>query len=199
MRHRISLDLQTEGRTAAAWWAGLDGSVALEAIEGRIVGWGFWQQLQAAHEALRNMFSGYVAALPQQFNAEQGTAFTQLDTRVEIEQGQAQLKQFDLIATGLQITAEPNAYVDLVNKQIHLELQADLQEKALTTAEQALVSYAAAPLFIRLSGPWSTPVFSWQWQRLAHTEVKEAIDNGFLEMLGKPDLGAIIKASEPMP
>lgn len=195
----LTMDLQTEGRTPAAWWAGLSGNLALEATDGRVIGWSFWQQLQAVNEALRNMFSGHVAALPQQFNAEQATAFTQLDANVEIERGQARLKQFDLTAAGVEINTESHAYVDLVNKQIHLDLQADLQEQTLSATEKPLEGYAAAPLFMRLSGPWSAPVFGWQWQRLAHTEIKEAIDNGFLELLGKPDLSTLIEAAESAP
>lgn len=195
----LSLDLQTQGRTTAAWWAGVDGNVDLEAKDGRIVGWSFWHQLQAVNEALRNMFSGQVAELPLHFDAEQTTPFKQLDASLKIEQGQAQLKQFLLTASGLEIQAEPNAYIDLVNEQIHFNLQADIFATAVTVTEKLLESYAAEPLFIRLSGPWSAPEFSWQWQRLAHTEIKEALDNGFLDMLGKPDLSAIIEASKPIP
>lgn len=195
----INIDLQTQGRTTAAWWAGLDGSIDLKAKDGRIIGWSFWQQLQAIDEAVRNLFSGQVAELPVHFNAEKSTAFTQLDASLNLEQGQAQFTQFDLAAAGLSLKAEPKAYIDLVNQQIHVALQANIHKNTLTAVEKPLEAYATEPLFIRLSGPWSAPVFGWQWQRLAHTEIKEAIDNGFLDLLGKPDLSTFIKATEPTP
>lgn len=193
----LRLDLQTAGRTAAARWAGLGGNAVLEASDGRLIGWSFWQQLAAANEAMRNMFSGHVAELPVEFNAEQSTPFTQLNAHLTIEQGQAQFSQLALVAPGLEIKAEPHAYIDLVNEQVQMAFQADIQTTALAANQTSLEVYAVEPLFIRLSGPWRALEFGWQWQRLEHPEVKEAIDNGFLELLGKPDLSTVIESSEP--
>lgn len=187
-RGSLSVDLQSQGATPTAWLANLDGVVQLEAKDGKIVGWDFWQQLNAVNKAVLNVFSGQIEAPEAQYSPEQSTAFNQLNLGLKLQQGQAQIEGFHLQAPGLVIKTEPKtrAYVDFINHQLSLELQAQLQQKKLTTEQKALSSYATAPLYIRVNGPLSAPLYRWQWQRLTHPAIKEAIDGGLLDLLEHP-------------
>lgn len=194
----IHVDLHTQGRTALAQRANLTGEVALKAKNTQVMGWDFWQHLSSSNEAVRNVFAGQVQAPNERYDAKQSTTFNQLEAKLEFTQGQGQLKQLKGQAEGMTIQAEPHSYVDLVNKQIDLDLRFDLQKKSIPEPYAFLSSYAEHPLFVWLSGSWSAPYYRLQWQRLAHSSVKEAIDHGLLSLLGRADLGALLlQQSQP--
>lgn len=141
--------VQSQGQTAAAWWAGLTGSVDVEAEQGQVLGWDLWQPLQAVESDPELK----VGAESMPFDGAVATTFEQLALRLELEQGRVQLTQLDVIAAEGALQPQPPAYIDLINKQMQLGFQA---YRPTNTDEEA-----AAPLFIRLSGLWQAPVLIW--------------------------------------
>lgn len=184
---QIKADLQTEGSTMAARRAALKGTLQLAAENGAIKGWGFWQHLEQTNEAVRNAFSGQAQDLNETVADALATDFTKLTYTLGFEQGQGIFKTLQWQADGIKMTAEPHSYVDLVNRQMDLNLRFDLQKKTLPEAQQHLAPYASHPLFVRFSGPWNQPFYRVQWQRLEQPIVVEAIDQGLLGLLGLPD------------
>lgn len=191
----IEIDLHTQGPTKQAWLAALEGQAQLQAQNGAIVGWDFLKQLNTANQAVRNVFSGQVTPPVESFDGQQSTSFSDLDLKIQLHQGQAQIEKLNGQTKDFVMQVEPHAYLDMANHHIEMDLRFDLNKDA--TVSNGLQAYADHPIYLRLSGPWSNPVYRFQWQRLAHPTVQDAIDHGLLGMLGRPDLGTLIRATEP--
>lgn len=192
----IVLDLTTQGPTRQAWLAGLEGGVELQAQNGTVRGWDFWQQLNTANEAVRNVFSGQIEPPVESFDAQQSTPFTKLAFKLQLNQGQAEVKELNWFAEVFNMQAEPHAYVDLANGQMDMDLRFNLKKDAIPT-DEFLRAYADHPVYVRLSGLWYNPLYRFQWQRLKHPAVQEAIEHDLLGVLGRPDLGTLMRATEP--
>lgn len=191
----ITADINTQGRTALAWRAGLAGTVSAQIPEGYWVGYDFWQHFRSSNEVVRNAFSGQVDDPIETYEATLLTPFKQLDAQIQFNQGQGQIKKLVWEIDGLRMRVEPGSYLDLPNQQLETELRFDLIKKTLAKEQADLISYTTHPLYVRFSGPWQTPTYRLQWQRAEHPAIQEAIDNGLLELLGKPDLSVELNAS----
>lgn len=197
-RGDIEAKLKTQGRTELAQRAALAGLIQLKAKDGQVIGWDVWQHLRSANEAVRNVFSGQIQAPTELYTAEQATSFKNLELQLQLENGQGIFKKLQWQTDGLKMKAEPFSYVDVVNKQMDMDLRFDLIKKTLPPEYADLVAYTSHPLFVRFSGMWAAPRYRLQWQRLDHPAVQQAIDNGLLGLLGRPDLGSIIEATVPV-
>lgn len=180
---QVKADLQTQGATEAARRAALAGTLELTATDGSIQGWDVWQRLEQLNEAVRNVFSGQIQEPNTGFSASEVLAFSRLASSLEFHQGQGVFKNLQWQADGVKVKVEPQGYLDLVNRQMDMDLRVDLQSKTLPTAQASLAPYASHPIFVRLSGPWAQPSYRIQWQRLEQPVVIEAVDQGLLGLL----------------
>ncbi len=181
----IGADVQTQGRTALARRAYLDGSLQIQAESGQLEGWNIWRTIAESNEAVRNVFSGQVTPPVEQVDLQQRTPFTRLAVDLQWQQGQGVFKELELLSPGLNVKTLPPSYLDTVNQQVELDLQIDLEAKNLPEAYQGLTELSSHPFYIRFSGPWSKPVYRVQWSRLEHPSVIEAMDHGLLSLLGR--------------
>lgn len=181
----IDIDVQTQGPTALARRAYLDGSLHIKAEAGQLEGWNIWQTLIESNEAVRNVFSGQVTPPVEQVDLQQSTPFTRLLVDLQWQQGQGAFKELDVLSPGLRVKALPHSYVDAVNQQVELDLQINLEPTKLPERYLGLTELSTHPFYIRFSGPWIKPLYRVQWSRLEQPSVVEAMDNGLLSLLGR--------------
>ncbi|GAA5083613.1 AsmA family protein [Paenalcaligenes hermetiae] len=181
----IKLALATHGKTRLARLANMTGSSQVHVKNGSAFGWDFWQYLQEANEAVRNVFSGQVQSPAIQLNPQLSTPFTVFSYDVKWQQGQGQITQLQWQSPGVNAQVE-RGYVDSVNQQMDMDWRFDVKRKTLPDVYQHLGAYSVHPIYARLSGSWLSPQLRLQWQELKHPEVQQAIDQGLLNLLDQP-------------
>ena len=198
----LQADLSTHGFTPLARRAYLDGTAMLKAGTGQLIGWSAWQTLEQSHDAVRNVFSGQVVQPNEHTDAQSRTPFNALQLALEWQQGQALIKEGQLSAEGLTLKTQSPSYFDTVNQQFDMDVQLQLEPKKLPEDRQNLQELSSHPFYVRFGGAWSQPLVRVQWSRLEQPSVVEAIDNGLLSLLGRPDLNGMplgLKETAPTP
>src|SRR3546814_3821038 len=118
------MDLTTAGTTVAAYVAGLTGSMKAQVQNGSIKGINVAQTLREVSHAVKNVLSGQTSDLATKFDRSRQTDFTSLNVDVALKQGQGTIKSLSIQAPLLRITQGEPASVDLVNKQLDVEIKA---------------------------------------------------------------------------
>lgn len=177
--------LQTQGTTAAAMVAALNGELRLAVNDGGWRGIDLPQRMQNINEALLNAFSGDVPALPTTAQLQERTAFKQLQAQASIKQGQATIKtlQFDL--PWLRVTQSKPAILDLVNEQLNMVLLLRLPASLNAEERKRWQSLRNVALPLQISGPLDALLYQVQWPEVKSTVIQKALSEGLLDLFEK--------------
>lgn len=183
-RADFEVSLSTQGATAPALIAGLDGSVQGHIRDGAWVGFNLGQTIVEINDVLRNAFSGQLPGIASRFDASRRTTFETLDIDVEFESGQGNIQELKLVSPVLQVNQGEPASVDLINQQLDLVLLVRGQKGGgPQKLDFAALEGVAVP--VRVSGPLRNPRYQVQWQGIGHRAVEDAIQGGLLDILSQ--------------
>lgn len=177
----FQIDLATRGMTGPALVSGLDGTVSANVRDGAWVGLNLDQTISEVGEVLRNTFSGQLPDVASRFDASRRTSFDVLNVALALQKGQGLIRDLELISPAVHVNEGAPASVDLVNRQLDVMLQVTPQLKANSRPELSLLRGVAVP--VRISGSFDAPTYQVQWQDIGHRAVKEAIQDGLLDIL----------------
>lgn len=176
----------TQGATIAAWLANLNMHTQVEIHEGAFIGFSVWQQIDAANEVLRQLFSADVPAMPEQFNPEVTTPFTAAQLNLRGMSGQLVFDQLEILDADYEIRLGHPAWVDLVNQQIDIVVLLSLQLADPEAHASHRQSFAQGIIPLRITGSLAAPDMRFQWADMPHRFIQEAINEGLLDVLGMP-------------
>lgn len=181
----VTARLQSQGGTVAALEAGLDGSLKLRIRDGAVRGINVAQTLREVNEAVRNLFSGQPPAVSTGFDMTRQTDFSELDADIQFLSGQGTLTHLLLKSPLLRISQGDPASIDLVNDQLDVLLQVNVVNTSTGQDGKALQDLRGVMVPVRISGPLAAPQYRVQWQDIGSRAVREAVEQGLVDMLSK--------------
>lgn len=198
----VNVKVNTQGATVPALKAGLMGTVQARVRDGAVKGINVSQTLREAIAAMRNMFSGQLPDVATQFDLARQTEFSSLDTDVEFNHGQGTIKKLNLVSPLLRITQGTPASVDIVNEQLDVNINVRVVGKPAGPQGNELADLKNVTVPVRISGPFDKLGYQVQWKEIGSKAVKEALQDGLLDMLSnkaglKPEAPAGSAAPEP--
>ncbi|NYT64029.1 AsmA family protein [Alcaligenaceae bacterium] len=179
----IKIKLNAQGATVPALKAGLMGNVQAQVRDGAVRGINVSQTLREAIGAMRNMFSGQLPEVANQFDLSRQTEFTSLDADIEFTNGQGTIKKLNLLAPSLRISQGAPASVDIVNDQLDVNINVRVLSTSTGRANKELAELANVTVPVRISGPFDKLGYQVQWNEIGSKSVKEALQGGLLDML----------------
>ncbi|HWL28425.1 MAG TPA: AsmA family protein [Burkholderiaceae bacterium] len=199
-RGTVNLKLGSQGSTMAALEAGLGGTVQARVRDGSIRGLNVTQTLREVNDAVRNVFSGQLPDIATRFDPSRQTQFTSLDTDIEFSNGQGTVKKLNVVAPLLRISEGSPASLDIVNEQLDLMVNVRVAADKKEEGAGALEDLKGVAIPLRISGPFDQLDYRVQWQDIANKTVKQAVQDGLVELLSnKIGSGAAKAAGEAQP
>jgi AsmA protein len=191
----LDADLRTNGTTVDACIAGLTGTVKAQVRNGAIAGINVAQTLREASQAVKNALSGQSSSVDSHFDAARATDFASLDANLAFSQGQGTVKDLSIVAPPLRITEGKLSSIDLVNKQLDVEIRARVAGAA--KGQGGLEDLEGVTVPLRISGPFDKPGYQVQWKDIGSSVVKQAVQHGLLDLLSKGVGGTPAAAAAP--
>ncbi|MGE4370859.1 MAG: AsmA family protein [Burkholderiaceae bacterium] len=181
----VTARLNTSGTTSAALVAGLGGPLQLRVRDGAIRGFNIAQTLREVNDAVRNIFSGQPPAVVTQYDPSRKTDFTALDVDVTLAQGQGTFTKLRLAAPLLRVTEGKPATIDLVNQQLDVLVNVNVVNTRTGQEGKVLEELQGVTVPLRLSGPISQPGYQVQWSEISSQAVKQAVEQGLVDVLSR--------------
>lgn len=179
----LKFDLNAQGATPAALVAGLNGSVQAQVRDGAIKGFDLTQTMREVGGAVQNVFSGQVPDIVSKFDAGRQTAFSALDANIRFVGGQGTVTKLNVIAPMLRVSEGSPALVDLVDGKLDMVIKARVVNVLADQAGKDLADLTGATVPLRISGPFNALKYQVQWTEIASRAVKQAVQNGLLDLL----------------
>lgn len=198
-RGTVNVKLNSQGTTMAALEAGLGGTVQARVREGVIRGINVAQTLREVNDAVRNVFSGQLPDIATRFDTSRQTQFTSLDTDIEFSSGQGTIKKLNIAAPMLRISEGTPASLDIVNEQLDLVVNVRVAAGKNDPAAGALAELKDTAIPLRISGPFSHLDYRVQWQDIASKTVKQAVQDGLVDLLSNKIEAGGNEAQSPTP
>lgn len=181
-RGNVRARLDSQGTTLPAILAGLSGSVQAQVRDGAVRGIDAAQTLQQVQQLVRSVATGEAADVPLTLNTGTQTAFSVLETDLQLSTGQGTLRKLNLVSPAVRVSQGKPASIDLVNQQLDVVVNLRVGGGAAETRDLASLRGVTVP--VRLSGAFSDPSYQVQWKDIASVAVREAVKGGLLELLG---------------
>lgn len=194
-RGNVRARLDSQGTTMPAILAGLSGSVQLQVRDGAVRGVDAAQTLQQVQQLVRSVATGDTVDIPLALDTGTQTAFSVLETDLQLSNGQGTLRKLNLVSPAVRVSQGKPASIDLVNQQ--LDVVINLRVGGGATETRDLVSLRGVTVPVLLSGPFSKPSYQVQWKDIASVAVREAVKGGLLELLGHQLDSAVPAAPAP--
>lgn len=179
----LKFDLNTQGATPAALVAGLNGSVQAQVRNGAIKGFDLTQTMREVGGAVQNVFSGQVPDIVSKFDAGRQTAFSSLDANIGFVHGQGTVTKLNMIAPMLRVSEGSPALIDLVQGRLDMVIKARVVNVLADQAGKALADLTGATVPLHVSGPFNALKYQVQWTEIGSRAVKQAVQNGLLDLL----------------
>lgn len=184
-RGDFSLQVATQGDTMPALVANLGGEAKLDVRDGAWVGLNLNQTIAEVNDVLRNAFSGQLPKVLSRFDVARRTEFESLNADASFTNGQGNLHTLELMSPGLSVHGGQPATIDLVNRQLDMMLKVKVHGSRGGEGAFDLSSLDGVTVPVRVSGPFSSPSYRVQWQDIRHRVVKDAIQEGLLDILSQ--------------
>jgi len=178
----FQIALSTQGQTMPALISALGGNVRANVRNGAWIGLNLDQTIAEMEEVLRNTFSGQLPEIANRFDPSRRTTFESLNIDLALNSGQGQFTELDLESPSVHVKGGEPASIDLVNRQLDVVLHVTPQASADNTqSTRSILRDIAIP--VRVTGSFDDPAYKVQWQEVGHRAVKEAIQEGLLDIL----------------
>lgn len=179
----VTVKLNTAGKTVPALQSGLNGTVVANVRDGAIKGINVAQTLREVSDSVRNMLSGQMPSVVTEFDPSRQTDFSALDLDVSFQKGQGTVRKARLTAPLLRVTEGKPASIDLVNQQLDLMLNVNVVNTSTGQGGKELDILRGVTVPIRISGPFQQPGYQVQWKEISSKAVKQAVQDGLVDLL----------------
>lgn len=191
----IHADLSAQGATQAALKAALKGAVQVRVRDGYIKGIGVEQTMKEVAVAARSVLTGQLPDVASKFDLGRQTAFTSLDADVVFDQGKGTLKKLSIVAPMLRITEGSPGLIDLVGEKLDVLAKVQIVNSVVGQADKDLAALKGVTVPVLISGPFNAPGYQVQWKDVGGHLVKQAVQDGLLDLLS----GKAAKFVDPAP
>lgn len=192
----VSLKLDTKGDTVPAMVAGLGGTLVANVRDGAIKGINVAQTLREVSDSVRNMLSGQMPSIVTEFDPSRQTDFSSLDLDVLFQKGQGTVRKARLAAPVLRVVEGKPATLDLVNRQLDVMLNVNVVNTSTGQGGKELDILRGVTVPIRIAGPFQQPGYQVQWKEISSKAVKQAVQEGLVDMLSNKLGGGTTAPSE---
>ena len=191
----IHADLSSQGAVQSALKAALKGSVQVRVRDGSIRGIGVEQTMKEVSLAARSVLTGQLPDIANKFDLGRQTAFTSLDADVVFDQGKGTIKKLNIVAPMLRISEGSPALIDLVGEKLDILAKVRVVNPVAGQADKDLSALAGVTVPVLISGPFNAPGYHVQWKDVGGHLVKQAVQDGLLDLLS----GKAAKFVDPAP
>jgi AsmA protein len=193
----LKMNLKTQGATAAALKADLSGTVEARVRDGALQGINVAQTLRELSGVVRNVWSGQVPDMATRFDQDRQTGFDMLDVDLVLERGQGSVKKLSLAAPLLRVSQGQPASFDIVNNQLDVMIDARVVSAAAAKDSKELSELKGVIVPVRLYGPFERPRYQVQWKDIGSQVVKQAVEDGLIELLSNKANASPLPADTP--
>lgn len=180
----ISLRLNTQGYTPAAWLSGLQGSFNLDATNGQIYGINLEEALRSILHVAENAYSPELPELSAlTFDPQQSTDFSALSLQSIIQDGTLAFSTLVASTPRLRVSTVKPALIRFLDQQVDLTLQMRLQKVSSVVRDPSIAELIGVTVPIRVHGDVAEPQHQVEWEGINSPTIKEALENGLLDKL----------------
>ncbi|MCZ4330990.1 AsmA family protein [Castellaniella denitrificans] len=187
-RGAAQIDLRAQGDTTDALQRALQGRVSVQVREGAVQGVDAARTLTDVAAALGNVLKGRLDALASPFESRSSTAFSSLDARLDLKDGQGTLSRLSVVSDLVRLSEGKPARIDVPGRSLDLVLQAQVASRLPKGLDVALTPLLGATIPIRISGAWSHPEYEVNWSSIRNPSIQRALKSGLMELLKGKDL-----------
>jgi AsmA protein len=187
---RVTVDLDTAGRTVHEMKSRLKGTAALQVRDGAVKGINLAKTLREAKSALSMKQDSAVKA-----SQVEKTDFSELSASFQVADGVARSRDLDLKSPFLRLAGE--GAIDVGRDRIDYVLRATVTSTAKGQDGGDLGALKGLTVPVRLAGPLEAPDWHIQWSAVAAAAVTQQIEQKLGEKLGIK--GPASGASGPSP
>ncbi|MEO6959088.1 MAG: AsmA family protein [Burkholderiaceae bacterium] len=191
----VHADLSAQGANQTALKAALKGSVQVRVRDGSIKGIGIEQTMKEVAVAARSVLTGQLPDVANKFDLGRQTAFSLLDADVVFDQGKGTLKKLSIVAPMLRISEGSPGLIDLVGEKLDVLVKVQIVNPVAGQADKDLAALKGVTVPVLISGPFSAPGYQVQWKDVGGHLVKQAVQDGLLDLLS----GKAAKFVDPVP
>lgn len=187
-RGAAQIDLRAQGATLDALQRSLAGRASVQVRDGAVQGVDAARTLTEVATALGNVLKGRLDALESPFDSRRSTAFSSLDARLDLKDGQGQLSKLSLVSSLVRVSEGKPARIDVPGRSLDLVLLAQVAARLPKGLDTALTPLLGATLPVHITGAWDRPEYEINWASIRNSSVQRALKSGLMELLKGKDL-----------
>ena len=197
-RGAAQIDLRAQGATPDALQRSLAGRASVQMRDGAVQGVDASRTLSDVAAALGNVLKGRLDALASPFDSRRSTAFSSLDARLDLKDGQGTLSKLSVVSDLVKLSEGKPARIDVPGRGLDLVLQAQVAARLPKGLDVALTPLLGATIPIRVSGAWDRPAYEVDWSGIRNPSIQRALKSGLMELLkGKDLIDQALPSPEP--
>ncbi len=197
-RGAAQIDLRAQGDTMDALQRALAGRVSVQVRDGAVQGVDAARTLTDVAAALGNVLKGRLDALASPFESRSSTAFSSLDARLDLKDGQGTLSKLSVVSDLVRLSEGKPARIDVPGRSLDMVLQAQVAARLPKGLDVALTPLLGATIPIRITGAWDHPEYEVDWSSIRNPSIQRALKSGLMELLkGKDLINQALPSPEP--
>ena len=189
---RVTLDIETAGRSVAELKSRLRGNASLQLRDGAIKGVNLAKSLRQARAALSTKQDA-----TQKASQTEKTDFSELSASFQIDGGVARSKDLDLKSPYLRLGGD--GALDIAKGRIDYTARATVTDTAKGQDGAELAALKGLTVPVRLTGPFDAIGWQIQWSAVAAGAVRNQLEGKLKERLGLKAPAAAGSAPAPTP
>ncbi len=187
-RGAAQIDLRAQGATLDALQRSLTGRAAVQVRDGAVLGVDASRTLTEVAAALGNVLKGRLDALASPFDSRRSTAFSSLDGRLDLKDGQGTLSKLSVVSDLVRVSEGKPARIDVPGRSLDLVLQAQVAARLPKGLDIALTPLLGSTIPIHVTGSWDHPEYDVSWSSVRNPSIQRALKSGLMELLKGRDL-----------
>ncbi|KAB0620183.1 AsmA family protein [Castellaniella defragrans] len=197
-RGAAQIDLRAQGATVDELQRSLAGRAALQVRDGAVQGVDAARTLAEVAAALGNVLKGRLDAVASPFDSRRSTAFSSLDARLDLKDGQGTLSKLSLVSDLVKLSEGKPARIDVPGRTLDLVLQAQVAARLPKGLDAALTPLLGSTIPIRIRGAWDRPEYDVDWSNIRNPSIQRALKSGLMDLLqGRDLIDQALPAPEP--
>ena len=195
-RGAAQIDIQAQGASPDALERSLSGRVSLQVRDGAVQGVDASRTLADVSAALGNVLKGRLDALASPFDGHRSTAFSSLDGRLDLKNGQGTLSKLSVVSDLVRVSEGKPALVDVPGHRLDVLLQVQVAARLPKGLNLDVGSLLGATIPVHVTGAWDHPDYEVNWTGIRNATIQRAVKSGLMELLKGKDL---IEQALPLP
>ncbi len=187
-RGAAQLDVRAQGTTADALQRSLTGRISVQVRNGAVHGVDASRTLADVAAALGNVLKGRLDALASPFDSRRSTAFSSLDARLDLKDGQGTLSKLSVVSDLVRLSEGKPARIDVPGRSLDLVVHAQVASRLPKGLGIALTPLLGTSIPIRITGAWAQPGYEVSWSSIRNPSIQRALKSGLMELLKGRDL-----------